>query len=82
MCRVRVWAQEEDEGVSLHHHLSDAKRLGPLPSFGGLGIFKNKEVPNKIIKLVACVKYLTKEGINPPNNENSCLCNVRDTNPE
>lgn len=53
----------------------DVQRLGPLPSFGGLGIFKNKEVPNKIIKLVAYVKYLTKEGINPPNNANSCLCN-------
>lgn len=66
---------KEDEGVSLHHHLSDGQRLGLLPSFGGLGIFKNKEVPNKIIKLVAYVKHLTKEGINPPNNENSCLCN-------
>lgn len=65
MCRVREWAQEKDEGVSLHHHLSEANRLGPLPSFGGLGIFKNKEIPNKIIKLVVYVKYLhvTKEGI-------------------
>lgn len=74
MCRVRVWTQEEDESVSLHHHF-DAKRRGPLPSFGGLSIFKNKEVSNEIIKLVAYAKYLTKEGINPPNDENSCLRN-------
>lgn len=65
MCRVREWAQKKDEGVSLHHHLAEAKKLGPLRSFGGLGIFKNKEVPNKMIKLVAYVKYLhlTKESI-------------------
>lgn len=52
-------------GASLHCHLVEAKKLGPHPSFGGPGIFKNKEVPNKTIKLVAYVKYLhlTKEGI-------------------
>ena len=50
---------------SLHHHLSEAKRLGPLPSFGRRRILKNKEIPNKMIKLVAYVKYLhvTKESI-------------------
>lgn len=65
VCRVREWAQEKGEVISPNHHLSEAKRLGLLPSFGGLGIFKNKEVPNKILKLVAYVKYLplTKEGI-------------------
>lgn len=57
MCSVRERAQEKDEGVSLHHHLSEAKRRGPPPSFGGLGIFKNKEVPKKIIKLVAYDTY-------------------------
>lgn len=64
MCRVREWAQKKDEGISLHHQLTEAKEVGPLLSFGGLGIFKNKDVQNKMIKLVAYVKYLQiKEGI-------------------
>lgn len=60
--RIREWAWEKDEGISLHHHLYEAMRIGP---FGRLGTFKNKDIPNKMIKLVAYVKYLhvTKGGI-------------------
>lgn len=55
-----LWTQQcvcTESGIdSLYHHLSEARRPGLLPSFGGWGIFKNKEIPNKMIKLVAYIK--------------------------
>lgn len=44
---VREWAQKKAEGVSLQHHLLEAKRLEPLPPFEGLGKFKNKDFQTK-----------------------------------
>jgi hypothetical protein len=43
-------------GFSLHRHLSEAKKLGLLPSWGVY--LKIKKFQYKIMKLVAYVKYI------------------------
>lgn len=53
--RIREWVWEKDEGIFLYYYFYEVMRIG---FFGRLGIFKNKDILNKMIKFVVYVKYL------------------------